>query len=200
MATPDNLLLDRVRAKDTTALAEFLEARRPQLIAYIERNLGNALRRKVEAEDVFQEVSVHAIKALDAVELTGRDPFRWLCEVAERRIVDAHRRFFGAQKRDAAREVALGSPGAVTGEAGLINMLVASMTTPSQAFSRDQKEFRMQQAIAELPEETQEALRLRYVENQSTKEVARHLGKTDVATRVMLSRAVKRLQELLDVE
>jgi RNA polymerase sigma-70 factor (ECF subfamily) len=198
MATKDDLLLNRVRAKDAGALAEFLEGKRPRLIAYIERNLGNALRRKVEAEDVFQEVSVHAIKALESVELADRDPFRWLCELAERRIVDAHRRFFGAQKRDAAREVALGSPGAVTGEAGLINMLVASMTTPSQAFSRDQKELRMRQAIAELPNDAQEALRLRYVENLSTKEVARHLGKTDVATRVTLSRAVTRLREVLD--
>ena len=43
------------------------------------------------------------------------------------------------------------SPGGDTGQAGLINMLVASMTSPSQAFSRDQKEFQLLQAIQCVP-------------------------------------------------
>ena len=37
----------------------------------------------------------------------GREPFGWLCQIAERRIIDAHRRFFGAAKRDAGREVSI---------------------------------------------------------------------------------------------
>src|SRR5439155_9039642 len=122
--------LARIQARDTEALASFLESHRPQLMAFIERQLGSALRRKIEPDDVFQETSAEAVRALPAAELGDRDPFSWLCQIAERRIIDLHRRFFGAKKRDAAREVSLGSSsGSDTQPAGLINLLVASLTT-----------------------------------------------------------------------
>src|SRR5258707_2747722 len=111
----------RIYKRDTQALAEFLVAHRPQLMAFIERQLGGALRRKIEPDDVFQETSAEAVRSLPTVELGDRDPFSWLCQIAEHRIIDLHRRFFGAQKRDAAREVPLGAGGgSETQPAGLI--------------------------------------------------------------------------------
>lgn len=191
-------LIVRVRAHDAEALATYLEQHRRQLLTYIERQLGAALRRKIEAEDIFQEASADAVRSLASMDLTQRDPFSWLCQIAERRIIDAHRRFFDAQKRDAGREVALGSGGGSdTQPGGLINLLVASMTSPSQAFSRNARELRVQEAIAQLGEEPREVLRLRYVEGWPTKQIAEHLQKTDVAIRVMLTRTVQKLQEML---
>lgn len=167
-------------------------------MAFIERQLGTALRRKVEPDDIFQETSAEAVRALPTTELGDRDPFSWLCQIAERRIIDLHRRFFGSQKRDAAREVPLGSSGGTDTEpAGLINLLVASMTTPSQAFSRDAREMRLFAAMQQLPPDQQAALRMRYIENLPSKQIAEKLGKTDAATRVMLTRSLKKLQELL---
>ena len=114
------------------------------------------------------------------------------------RRIDLHRRFFGAQKRDAGREVPLGaSRGSDTQPAGLINLLVASMTTPSQAFSRNAREARLLEALAKLPEEQQTALRLRYIENLPSKQIAERLDKSDAAVRVMLTRSLKRLHELM---
>src|SRR5947207_11106242 len=134
-------LIARIRQRDQQAIADFIAAHRPQLMAFIERQLGSALRRKIEPDDVFQETSAEAVRALPAAELGDRDPFSWLCQIAERRIIDLHRRFFGAKKRDAAREVSLGSDrGSDSEPAGLINLLVASLTTPSQAFSRNARE------------------------------------------------------------
>lgn len=192
-------LVERIRSGDTDALADFLNLMRPQLLAFIDRQIGAALRRKVEPEDIFQEVSADAVRSLADVDLAERDPFSWLCQVADRRIKDAAR-FFDAQKRDAAREVPLGTPGGSTGQAGLINMLVASLTTPSQAFSRNAREMRLLDALGQLPEEQREALRLRYVENLPTKQIADQIGKTDAAVRVMLSRSLKKLQGILGGE
>jgi len=189
--------LARIQARDTEALASFIQSHRPQLMAFIERQLGTALRRKIEPDDVFQETSAEAVRALPSVELGDRDPFSWLCQIAERRIIDLHRRFFGAAKRDAAREVPLGSSGGGDEPAGLINLLVASMTTPSKAFSRNAREARLLEALAKLTEEQQTALRLRYIENQPSKQIAEHLGKSDAAVRVMLTRSLKKLHELL---
>src|SRR5688572_3592663 len=142
-------LATRLKAGDADALADFMQQHRPQLMAFIERQLGTALRRKVEADDVFQETSAEAVRALPEAELGDRDPFSWLCQIAERRIIDLHRRYFEAQKRDAGREVPLGAgggsgSGSDTMGGGLINMLVASMTTPSQAFSRNARELKLQ--------------------------------------------------------
>jgi RNA polymerase sigma-70 factor (ECF subfamily) len=71
------------------------------------------------------------------------------------------------------------------------------MTTPSQVFSRNAREERLLEAMGKLPEEQQTALKLRYIENLPSKEIAERLGKTDAAVRVMLTRSLKRLHELL---
>lgn len=190
-------LVERIRRGDAEALAAFLSARRPMLLAFIERRLGLSLRRKVEPEDVFQEVSAEAVRSLVSVDLAGREPFSWLCQIAERRIVDAHRRFFGAAKRAAGREVSLDKPSAAESQAGMIDILAASMTTASQVFSRNVRHGRLAEALEELPEDQREALRLRYVEGLPSKEIAERLGKTDGAIRVMLTRSLARLQTML---
>lgn len=195
-----NELIQRVRAHDAEALGQFVLARRPQLLAYIEHQLGSALRRKVEPDDILQEVSVEAVRSLAAIDLADRDPFGWLCQIAERRIIDTHRKFFGTQKRAAGREVPLGTPGGDTQHAAIIDLLVASLTSPSQAFSRNMREVRLAEAMAKLPEDQREALRLRYLEGLPTRDIAERIGKTDGAVRVMLTRSLNKLQELMGEE
>jgi RNA polymerase sigma-70 factor (ECF subfamily) len=197
MSETHDALIPRIRERDPNALAQYIEGNRWRIMAFIERQLGGALRRKVEPDDIFQETSADAVRALPEIDLADRDPFGWLCQIAERRIVDAHRRFFGAQKRDAGREVPLGQQRGGTSNVGLIDMLVASMTTPSQAFSRNAREARLMDAISQLPEEQREALRMRYVESLPSKTIAEKLGKSDAAVRVMLTRSLKKLQTIL---
>jgi RNA polymerase sigma-70 factor (ECF subfamily) len=192
MRDEETRIVERLRQKDAAALGEFLTACRARLLAHIERRLGAALRRKVEPHDILQEVSLHALQGLARADL--REPFGWLCQIAEQRIVDAHRKYVAAQKRSADREVSLHAP---AGEAEVIDMLVASITSPSAAVSRDSREARLHAALATLPAETREALRLRYAEGLPTKAIAERLGKRDGAVRVLLARAVARLQELL---
>ncbi len=188
----------RIRRADKQALAEYLEQVRGPLLAYIERQLGAALRRKVEPEDLLQEVSVACLRALETVQFQDdHDPFRWLCEMAQRRIVDAHRKHISAQKRSADRELNLAGGGDDSASPGLIQMLVASITSPSRAMSRNLREARLQEALQQLPDEAREALRLRYVENLPSKQIAEQLGKSDGAVRVLLTRSLKKLHELL---
>jgi RNA polymerase sigma-70 factor (ECF subfamily) len=148
-------------------------------------------------DDVFQEVSVEAVRSLPEADFEHRDPFSWLCQIAERRIIDAHRRFFGAQKRDAGREVPLGTPGGDSQQAAIIDLLVNSMTSPTAALSRKGHEVRLFEALATLPEDQRESLRLRYLEGLPSKEIAERMGKTDGSVRVMLTRALGRLQQIL---
>jgi RNA polymerase sigma-70 factor (ECF subfamily) len=186
---------DNIHGRDPAALAAFLELRRPALVAFIEGRLGATLRGKVDPQDIVQEVAIKALRELPQIDLGGRDPFNWLCHLAEQCVIDAHRHF-AASRRDADRE----QPGNVALEGGsqdLIALLAASVTTPTQAVVRDERETRLREAIATLPEEHREALRLRYGEGLPIKDVAVQLNKSEVATRVLLTRLVHRLQELL---
>lgn len=200
MSDVEGDLTRRVQSGDEAALAEFLSARRAPLLTYIHRNLSDAMRAKVEADDIFQEVSTDAIRSYKELDWSDRDPFGWLCQIADRKIIDAHRYHFGAQKRDAARERSLDQGargGGDSGGGGFIDLLINSLTTPSQAFSRNAREARLLHAISTLPEDQRDALHLRYVEDLPSKEIAKRLGKSDAAVRVMLTRSVRRLQDLM---
>ena len=193
---PDPSLADRVRQRDPAALAAFLEERRPALLSFVERRLGSALRGKLEPQDVLQELAVKSLRELPTADLGTRDPFGWLCHLAEQCIVDDHRHF-AAGKRASGREV----PGNVRigdGSQDLVALLAASLTSPSMAVVKDERQRRVMDVIATLPDKHREALRLRYGEGLPTKDVAQRLGKSDVATRVLLSRLVQQLQERLE--
>lgn len=180
------------------AIEELLDSKKPQLLAYIERRLGDALRRKLEPADIYQETALAAMSAWPTLDLGDRDPFGWLCQLAEQRIVDASRRF-GARKRAAEREVSLHHQGPEASRA-LIDLLAASLTSASQAFARNERERRLAVAVEQLPPENREALRWRYVEGLPTREIAERLNKSDGAVRVLLTRTLHKLQELLGPE
>lgn len=178
-------------------MGQFIGSRRPQLLAYIRKHLGTALGQKVEADDVLQEVTIEALRRAEELADNNRDPFGWLCQIAEYRLIDLHRKFFGAQMRAAGREVGLDAPGNDAQQTPFINLLVASITSPSQAFSRNQKELHLQEVLATLPDESREALRLRYVDGLPTKDIAERMGKSDGAVRVLLTRSLNKLQSLM---
>ena len=189
-------LVQKIKSGDGQALATYIAERSPQLLSFIEKRMSDALRRRVEAADILQELTTSAWQSLPGVEWGDREPFGWLCQQAERRIIDAHRRHFGAQKRSAGREVNL-SAGSGDEGGGMADLLAASMTSPSGVLSRQQKEFHMLEALASLPEDARDALRMRYVEGLPSKEIALKLGRTDGAVRVLLTRSLQKLQEIL---
>lgn len=192
----DAALVAKIKAGDGEALAAYIAQRSPQLLSFIEKRMSDALRRRVESTDILQDLTTSAWQSLSGVEWGDREPFSWLCQQAERRIIDAHRRHFGAQKRSAGREVNLSSGGGDDG-GGMADLLAASMTSPSGILSRQQKEFHMLQALQSLPEDAREALRMRYVEGLPSKEIAQTLGRTDGAVRVLLTRSLQKLQDIL---
>lgn len=195
-------LHERIRQGDVAALGEYLETHRGRLTGFLRTITGDHLLTRIDLDDLVQEVCTAAVTALPTAELNPGDPFGWIQELARRRVVDAHRFYFKAQRRDAGKERSL--QGAFSGDAssggGLEALLAASMTSPSAAFSNDVRLARMKEAIDGMSEEQQQVVRMRYVEGLPTKQIAEKLGKTDVSVRVLLSRSLKKLeQQLSDV-
>ena len=195
MATEDDTLIRRIRTGDQNALAELIERYRGQLLATASRKMSDLLKRSVEPDDVVQEAITYCLKTFAEIDCKALDPMPWVHQVLERKIVDAHRHH-AAQKRAADKGVPLS--GATDSSPGLIDLLIASITSASQAFARNRREERLMIAMQQLTQEQQDALRMRYVENLPSKEIADKLGKSDGAIRVMLTRSLRQLEELLD--
>jgi RNA polymerase sigma-70 factor (ECF subfamily) len=195
MATEDDALIRRIRTGDQNALAELMERYRGQLLATASRKMSDLLKRSVEPDDVVQEAITYCLKTFAEIDCKALDPMPWVHQVLERKIVDAHRHH-AAQKRAADKGVPLS--GATDSSPGLIDLLIASITSASQAFARNRREERLMIAMQQLTQEQQDALRMRYVENLPSKEIADKLGKSDGAIRVMLTRSLRQLEELLD--
>src|SRR5206468_415980 len=55
MLESEDKLIEMMKAGDREALGQWLNMRRGPLLAFIERRLGAALRRKVDPDDLLQE-------------------------------------------------------------------------------------------------------------------------------------------------
>ena len=172
-------------------MPEFITDNRTALYQFIKKRTGAHLLAKLDIDDILQDVLSDALKKLQDNAFYPENPLHWLYTICERKIIDSHRRFFSTQKRSAAREAALGKSVAIE------ELIAASITTPSAAFSRNEKHLRMLAALETLPADQQEALRLRYLTGLPSKEIALRLGKSNGAIRVILSRGIARLQILL---
>ena len=186
-----------VENNDQVELAELLEQHQYALEGFIKRNLGMRLKQKVEAHDILQNTMISAIKSFDSQDFTQLDSYAWLCHLVEQRIIDAHRHFFGTQKRSANKEVGLETPLTGSRQLCMIDVLAASMTTPTQAIQRDENIDAMETAFNTLSDEQKQALHLRFVEGLSLQEISERLGKSNGATRVMLSRAIAKVQSVI---
>ncbi|OYP36666.1 RNA polymerase sigma factor [Rhodopirellula sp. MGV] len=197
-------LIDRIKNKDEAALATYIQQNHGQLSGFVRSITGEHLLAMVEVDDLVQDVATAALTSLATAPLDQYSPMDWLQQVARRRVVDAHRFHFDAQRRDANRQQSLNAPAGGGGSSGgdssaaLEQLLSASMTSPSAVFSRDVRMMRMQEAVGSLTAEQQQAIQMRYAEGMPTKQIAEKLGKTDVAIRVLLSRSMRQLEKVLE--
>ena len=100
MELSDAEMIERIRAGDVDCFGDYLARRRSDLTAFILGKMGPALRQKVEADDIYQEVCSSALQSVGQMDWSEYDLFGWLCQLAKRRIVDVQRKF-SAKKRAA---------------------------------------------------------------------------------------------------
>jgi RNA polymerase sigma-70 factor, ECF subfamily len=187
-------LTQRIQSGDVDALAQLIEDHKAELLGFIQHISQDRLLKVVPPEDLLQEVSSSAITALPRVANAELEPLSWLKQLARRRVIDAYRFHFQAERRAQSRQRSAPSDDS---RMGWEQLIVASITSPSEAVSRNMRLSKMQVAIADLGPEAELAIKLRYVDGLSTRQIAEKIGKSDVAVRVMLSRSIKRLQETL---
>jgi RNA polymerase sigma-70 factor (ECF subfamily) len=168
----------------------------PGLRAFIRVRTGAAMRAKESTSDLAQSVCREVLEHLDRYQYQGEEGFKyWLYTTALRKIADRHK-YYGAEKRDAAREVQPAEHSAAN-----VDQLIdcyRSVFTPSQHAMRREDIERLEVAFDQLPEDQREVISLAHIVGLSRAEIAERMGRTDGAVRTLLWRGLATLAELVD--
>src|ERR1700722_855820 len=104
-------LLQQALDGDRAAVDALLQRHREALVRLVALRLDRAIARRVDASDIVQDVLVEANRRLDDYLRERKMPFHlWLRQIAQDRMIDAHRRHRGAARRSIDREQPLARP------------------------------------------------------------------------------------------
>jgi len=190
-------LLRRVANGDGAARDQLLERFRGRLRRMVTTHFDLRLAARVDPSDVVQETLTEAAAQLNRYLQERPLPFyRWLRQLAQRRLIELHRRHVRAQRRTVTREDALSG---LTDESALalVERLFGRHSNPSAGLRRKERRDRVQMALATLSRPDREVLVLRIVEGLPTRETAAAIGISEVAVRSRQVRALERLRAIL---
>lgn len=184
-------LAARAAEGDARALEILIERHLPSLRAYVRGRMGAELRALESTSDVVQSTCREVLEHGERFRHAGPAAFRrWLFTTAARKVSDrlAHGR---ARKRDAGPTVRIGAVSGVT-ESRLF-ACYQRFSRPSHRAEVADELARIEAALDRLSEEQREVLLLAHTADLPRSEIAAALGKSEVAVRSILHRALARL-------
>jgi RNA polymerase sigma-70 factor (ECF subfamily) len=185
------------RAAVDALLARYL----PELRAFVRLRAGALIRAHESSSDLVQSTCREVIQHMDRFRFPSESAFRhWLFTTALRKISN-RRDYWTARKRAAPGKGAANPAGGdPTGGDEAVLRAYASFSTPSRhAIAREELE-RIEAAFEQLSEEHREVIALARVAGLSRAEIAEQMGRSEVAVRALLHRALARLADLLSTD
>jgi RNA polymerase sigma-70 factor (ECF subfamily) len=176
-------LIRRAQEGSPDALNALYEQCSGRLLEYVRLRLGREMRSRLESRDILQAALVKSLEHLH--ELKGDNTgslLGWLARIADNEIRD-RADYYQRQRRDAAREMPLDDEAPVP-------------ALTRSALSRvilDEQAKRLEAALESLSPSHREVILLRKFEELSFAEIARRLGKSEDACRMLLVRAMTAL-------
>lgn len=197
MGSEDDLVA-RAAGGDAHARDALFAAHQDALRAYVRLRLGRHLRSREESLDLTQSVVREALEDLPRFEVRAEGGFRrWLLMRAENKIKDRGR-YWNRARRDPRVEVAIQAAGGDDAEDRAVAAALQNLATPSREASNREDLARLERAFAELSDEQRRVILLARIAGMSHEEVASVMGRSVLATRSLLSRAVARLAVLME--
>jgi RNA polymerase sigma-70 factor (ECF subfamily) len=196
-------LLLEARQGNGLALGALLEEYRDYLQRRAGALIGSNLRGVVNPSDVVQQTSLEACQDFRRFEGSTEAQWRaWLRRILAHNLANLVEQHVRAHKRDRRRQVSLERKLAAPDDsAACHDPGVASVqSSPGSQAQRREVAAVLAQKLAQLPEHYRQVLVLRNYEGLSFDEVARHMGRTSGAVRVLWLRALDRLRPLLKEE
>jgi RNA polymerase sigma-70 factor (ECF subfamily) len=171
-------VIERARSGDRHAFAELYDTHVDAVYRYILYRV----REPSDAEDLTSDVFTRAFASIHRYRWQGKSFLAWLYTIARNAVTDKRRRTRPTVDIDNAYTLAEDGP-----------------TAHEHAVRGEQVEA-LRGAVKFLTTEQQEVLTLRFIENMSSRQVARVLGKNEGAIRALQFRALGRLRKLLTSE
>ena len=168
-------VIDRARHGDRVAFAELYDAH----VDSVYRYLLYRVREPSDAEDLCSEVFTRAFANIHRYRWQGKSFLAWLYTIARNAVTDRRRRERPTVEIDTAFGLAEDGP------------------TAHERAVHGEAVDALRGAVQHLTTEQQEVLVLRFVENRSSREVAKMLGKNEGAIRALQFRALGRLRKLM---
>jgi RNA polymerase sigma-70 factor (ECF subfamily) len=168
----------RDKAKLDADFSDLYRAHLRDVYSYSYYRVGN----HHDAEDLTEQTFLQAYRHFERAQRESRGrPLRpWLIRIAHNLAANYY--------RDRSRK-----PQTALDDAG---PLAATHTTETLVEHRDDL-ARILECVQELPDDRREALIMRFALGMDNREIARALGRTDGATKVLLHRAIRQLEGLV---
>ncbi len=183
LSQDDRLLIQRLRAGDSRAIAAIERRYGEELRLFCRRMLNDAAL----AEDIVQDVLATCCR-LEAESMPNHSIRGWLYQVARRRCIDAQRKQHEAAP-PAARAARRVQPS--------FDHAIDPLTTPAgKALKRD-RALRVLAVLQELDEDLRSVVVMRYFQELSRAEIAEAIGLSIAGTKTRLSKAMDALREKL---
>ncbi len=178
---PDNFvpLVAKARSGDEAAFEQLYEEYFSPIYRYILIRVGDS----EETDDLTQQVFIKFYRNLHNWQDKGYQPSAYIFSIARSVIVD----FYRSKGRKATK---------IQNSEEVLLLLEDKSQNPQDDVINSEEIKQLYRNLKKLPNNYQEALILRYMENLSSAEIAMIIGKSDVATRKLLSRATMALSEV----
>jgi RNA polymerase sigma-70 factor (ECF subfamily) len=169
------------KAQLDAKFSELYKAHLKDVYSYSYYRVGN----HHDAEDVTEQTFLQAYRHFERAlaESHGRPLRPWLIRIAHNLAANHY--------RDRSRK-----PQSVLDDS---TPVATTHTTEDIAEGRDELK-RILEGVTKLPDERREALIMRFALGMDNREIARAMGKTDGATKVLIHRAIKQLEEIVAKE
>ena len=163
---PDERLLIEAAQRDPSRFAELYEGNFERVYAFIVRRVGN----RHTAQDLTSDVFHQALANIGRFEWRGAPFAAWLFRIAANAVIDHAQR--------AARERKLPDP-----------------DDPEEiSLEEVHHRARLFQLVDELPADQRRVVTMRFAEQQSVREIARQLGRTEGAVKQLQFRGLENLR------
>ena len=179
-------LVQKLRSGDSAAMEEFYNIYRSRLYTLVLEQVG---RDEAAAEDLVQEVFIAALGSLDKFRGDSQ-LYTWLRSIALHKIKDLYRR----QAREPKPEKSSPDFDAMKH----LEQIGDNKPATSTVMESEEVRQSVHQALADLPQDYQEVLVLKYLKDMPVLAISEIMGRSPKSVEGLLSRARKAMRDNLE--
>jgi RNA polymerase sigma-70 factor (ECF subfamily) len=193
----EDRLVRAMNGENSDGFGALLEEFRDWLALLARLELDRRLQAKLDPEDLVQQVFLGAFRDRATFRGRARAQFAaWLRGILAHVVANEVRRYRGTRGRDISIERSIDE--ALAQSSGSLRFdIVADGTSPSGQVAREDDAIALARALRRLPDDYREIIILRGLQGRTHEDVAKRLGRSSGAVRMLWLRALGELKREL---